>query len=134
MIGPTHTRVTRTAGPMPAVFLMALDVEEAAHVLEVSSRGDTVTICIEDADKDMLIGYAVIGSDDNGMFTIYAARTMLGKLAEMALRAFFGVAQIAGKPLRVHAEKMQGFARMMGATDCFETVDTDGVKMGVFNG
>jgi len=65
---------------------------------------------------------------------IYAARTFGGMMAEMALKAFFGAAQVLGKPLRVHTDKLHAFARIIGAEKYMAEIDADGKPQGVFYG
>lgn len=132
--GPTNTRVVLTRDAMPAEYLEGLDADEKAHIIETGEFENTSTIYVVDLDKNSLFAYAVIGPDDVGMFMIYAARTMGGLMAEIALRSFFGVAQVLGKPLRVHTDKMKAFARVIGATDFEAMVDGDGLPQGVFHG
>lgn len=134
MIGMTNTRILRLSGTMPIEYLQTLDDIEQQHVADVSARSDTSTVIIVDLDTDKLAAYAVYGIDEGDMFVIYAAHCFMKGIAAVALKSFFGGAQILGKPLRVHTETVAGYARAMGAPNFFETVDGDGVNQGVFYG
>lgn len=119
-------------GQVSAKFLARLEADEAALVAEVSARQDTMTILLCDGDKT--VGYAVFGMDAHDIVTIYAARSINHLTTKVAMKAFFGVSQILGKAVRVHTEKLDGMARMMGATSFRAAIDSDGIPMGVFGG
>lgn len=116
-----------------ADVLSLLGKGEAELVAEVSSRDDTVSLIITDAAA-ALVGYAVIGFDDQDIVTIYAARSFNSVVAKMALRAIFGAAEVLGVPMRVHTEKLDTFARYLGAKSFRAAIDGDGVRQGVFSG
>lgn len=119
-------------GALPASILGQLGAEEAALVGEVSARDDTVSLIVRDGDK--LAGYAVMGFDAADMVTVYAARSVNHFLARAAMAGIFGAAQILGKPLRVHTDKLRVLARMLGAKEALACLDGDGLPMGVFHG
>lgn len=121
-----------TAQIGPAVLAL-LGEGEAELVAEVSGRADTVSLIITDA-AEALVGYAVIGFDDNDMVTIYAARSFNSVVAKVAIKAIFGASEVLGVPMRVHTERLDKFARWVGAKSFRAAIDGDGVPMGVFGG
>lgn len=120
-------------GPIDGALVERLAADEAALVAELSARDDTKTLLVSEGPK--VVGYAVFGLDVDDMIVVYAARSLNHFLTTCAMKAFFGCAQVLGTPLRVHAEKLRGnpMAKMMGADSWISTLDTDGVKMAVFN-
>lgn len=124
------------SGQMAPAFLNALnanDPSEAALVAMLSARDDTMSIIVMDTDNK-LAGYAVFGFDRDDMLTIYAARSINHFMTKVAMKAYFGAAQILGVPVRVHTEKVREMAKMMGATDFIAALDGDKLPMGVFYG
>lgn len=115
-----------------AEVLALLGAGEAELVAEVSGRADTVSLIITDAAK--LVGYAVIGFDDQDMVTIYAARSFNSVVAKVAIKAIFGASEVLGVPMRVHTERLDKFARWVGAKSFREVLDGDGIRQGVFGG
>lgn len=133
MFDLTKSRVTMTRDAMPQKRLAELEGEEKALVERVSARDDTALLLVEDRDKDTLIAYAVIGKDDGGMVTIYAARSLAGgAVTAMMLRGIFGASQVLGAPMRVHTDRVAAYARMIGAGEAWDAIDGDGLPMGVF--
>lgn len=120
-------------GQIGAALADRLEAQEAAIVCELSARDDTQTMLAMEGEK--VVGYAVFGYDAHGMICIYAARSINHFVTACAMKAFFGVAQILGTPLRVHADDLRGnpMARMMGADKWISGHDSDGVKMAIFN-
>lgn len=108
------------------------DLPERDLVCELMQRDDTRALIVTEAEK--LLGYAVFGSDDDGILTVYAARAISGLMARAAMVGMFGAAQIMGAPLRVHTERVAAMARMMGAGSFASAFDSDGIPMGVFGG
>ena len=125
-------KVTVTKSPLPADLAAQLPADEAAQVAELGARSDCLTLAYVDAGK--LAGYAIFGHDEGGFVVIYMARSMAQGLAAVALKAVFGAAQVMGKPLRVHTEKVRAMARMMGADLTAVLKDSDGIPMGAFHG
>lgn len=133
MIG-LNMRFTATRGGFPNQHSHQLEGWELENLPDLCARDDTVLLIVEDTKKGSLIAYGVVGIDDGDMFTIYAARSVVAGIGAAAVKGLFGASKIAGKPMRVHAESVRTYARILGATDALETLDSDGVKMGVFNG
>lgn len=121
-----------TRDQLGADVLAALRPEEVELVADVSARSDTASLVLRQAGA--VIGYAVFGWDAAEMVTVYAARCWNNMLARAAMMGIFGAAQVAGSPLRVHADKLRTMARYMGAKDAFAAIDGDGIPMGVFDG
>ena len=111
--------------------LSHLPAQEALQLGEVSERSDTATIIVREGNS--LVGYACFGFDDDDMVTVYAARSVNSFLAKAAMKAFLGVSQIVGQPLRVHSEKVAAMGRMMGADFAMMARDMDGLPMGIFS-
>lgn len=131
----THSRITATTECLPARHHAQItDPEELARCIEVGTRADTATLLVENVDTGELAAYAVIGRDEGGMVTIYAARSWLTGLGAMALKGLFGAAQVINAPLRVHTDKLRTYARAIGADTALDAIDADGVPMGVFHG
>ncbi|NOR63025.1 MAG: hypothetical protein GQ535_11110 [Rhodobacteraceae bacterium] len=129
-----NARIVSTKGLMPEEFIDQLDIEEAAHYVDVAERDDTATLYVSDLETGKLQIYVVVGVDQDGMYTAYAAHCFMKGMAKLAMRSVFGAARIMGKPLRVHSEKVAAMAKMFGAESFLECLDADGVPMGVFNG
>lgn len=121
-----------TRAPFPAEFMADMDSAEAELVAEVSARSDTMSLIVKQAGA--MIGYAIFGFDATEMVTIYAAKSKDSILAKAAMIGLFGAAQVVGKPLRVHTQKIRAMAKTMGAERAFACVDGDGLPMGVFDG
>lgn len=117
----------------PSDLLAQMHLDESSLVAEVAARADTVALVIRGQGGEM-VGYAVMGFDLSDMVTVYAARSVNNLLARAAMQGIFGAAQILGKPLRVHTEKLRSMARMMGAEKALAAFDGDGLPMGVFDG
>ncbi|MCD9147867.1 hypothetical protein [Pseudophaeobacter flagellatus] len=131
----TNSRFSTSLAPLPERFHGQIaDAAELALALEVGARPDTATISIENRDTGELAAYAVIGPDDDGMVVIYVARSWLTGLGAMAIRGLFGAAQCISSPLRVHADQIRTYARILGAENALSAIDADGVPMGVFHG
>lgn len=135
MILPNKYQVRASIEAMPEALIATLpDEAERENVRKTSAYDTTATLTVIDTDKDELMAYAVYGHDDNNHLTIYAARCFLAGMGAIALKSLFGVSKVVGTPLRVHAEKVKTFARMMGAEEALDAIDGDGVPMGVFHG
>ena len=115
---------------LPADVLAHLDDDEASGAREVSARSDTYSVFAMQGEK--LLGYAVFGKDKGGLLSVYYARSLVPGLGPVMMRQFFGVAKIAGTPIRVHSEKVSAMARAFGAQIAIEATDADGVPVGVF--
>lgn len=125
-------RLALHKGPMPAELAAQLPADEAAACAELAERGDmTLTVTEEDGQ---LAGYAVFGMDQGDLLAVYKARAIRGFVTRAAMMGLFGAAQIAGTALRVHTDKVEAMARMMGAKVSFRARDGDGLPMGVFCG
>ena len=133
-LGVKHSKVTASADVLPARFHGQLEADELALVCKVGARSDTATISIEDTDAGTLMAYAVIGRDEGGMVTIYAARSWLTGLGAVAIKGLFGASKVMGAPMRVHTERLQAYARILGADIALDAFDADGLSMGVFHG
>lgn len=124
-----------TADGLPPELVAQLDATEAQNAGEVAARADTVTITILDANG-AVIGYAVFGLDHGDMLAVYYARSMVKVFGPMMMKQFFGVAEVMGKPLRVHVDSIRDIkakARMFGATVALEGEDGDGIMQGIFS-
>lgn len=126
-----------TNKPASPDLLALLADDEAAAVLETSSRDNTVLLTVMNSEQ--VVGYAVFGKDQGGMLAIYCARSMVAGIGGMAMKALFGASKIMGTPLRVHAddfEAMKAKAKLFGAdmSKIEEHIDADGILQGVFNG
>ena len=132
----TNARFAATLAPLAEEFHNRIaDADELALVLEVGARDDTATITIVNNDTGDLAGYAVIGRDDQGWLTIYAARTWLrGPMAAMAFRGLFGASQVMKAPLRIHSERVAKYAKILGVDIALDAIDGGGLPMGVFDG
>lgn len=128
---PDRVRVWQTMKALPEALIAPLD--EADLLRTVSARDDTVSLVVSDGD-DKLLAHAVVGPDEDGMTTIYAARCLVKGPGTMFLRAIFGASEVLGRPLRVHTQRIDAFARAVGAETALEAVDGEGLPMGVFNG
>ncbi len=120
---------------LPMDVLSALEVEEAKGAAKVSDRKDTVSIWVKDK-KGKLVGYIVFGWDQGDMVSVYYARALIGGLGPLMMKQFFGVTQVLGAPMRVHAESLREVkakARMFGANFAQVGEDADGIMMGVFD-
>lgn len=128
-------RIRCTQSPIDNEILAVLDHEEAQGVSEVSARNDTLSLIVEKADGS-LIGYAVFGRDEGNMVAVYYARSLVAGFGPMMMRQFFGVSQILGVPLRMHAQSIRDIAikaRMFGVDFAAEGVDVDGILQGVWS-
>lgn len=125
--------MTANRGPFPADLMTAFNADEIALVNEVSARSDTASLIIQ-GDDGHLLAYAVIGADLGGMLTVYAARAFNSIVAKAAMMGLLGAASVMGKPVRVHTDRVQAMARMMGAEEALNCLDGDGLPMGVFYG
>lgn len=114
----------------PADLLAMLDPQEGDLIRELMARGEVALIATD--DDGALVGYAVFGFDAGDMVTVYAARSRNNLMARAAMMGIFGAAQVIGRPVRVHTEKLRGMARMMGAQIALPARDGDGVPMGIF--
>lgn len=132
-MGGTALKMTATRGAFPTVHLATLQGDELDAVPALCARSDTALLLVEDCVTGALLAYGVIGLDNSQMFTIYAARSHMTGLGGAAIKGLFGASQILGTPLRVHSEKVRTYAKMMGAGDALETLDSDGVAMGIFS-
>ncbi len=131
----TNMTIRASRDPLAEEFHnQIVEPEELANATTVGARSDTATISIVDTSTGNLAAYAVIGYDDAGMVVIYAARSWMKGLGAVALKGLFNGAQAISKPLRVHAENIRAYARMMGASEVLAAIDADGVNMGVFDG
>lgn len=119
-------------GAFPPDMLTQLADDERGLVDQVAARSDTASLLVTDG-AGRLVGYAVIGFDASDMVTVYAARSLNHMLARAAMTGIFGAAQIIGRPLRVHTERLRVLARMLGATQALACLDGDGLPMGVFS-
>ncbi len=120
---------------LPMDVLSALSVEEAKGAAKVSDRKDTVSIWVKDK-KGKLVGYIVFGWDQGDMVSVYYARALIGGLGPLMMKQLFGVTQVLGAPMRVHAESLREVkakARMFGANFAQVGEDADGIMMGVFD-
>lgn len=126
---PTHTKTIVGRGNIPPQYAAKLTQEERELLATVTAYESTVTIYVLDADHDELFAYGVFGQDDQDTFTIYAANTYAPQVAKLALRSFLGAAQVMGKPLRVHTEKVAAMARLMGAENFTDGLDLDNLPM-----
>ncbi|MDS0927302.1 hypothetical protein OD754_10750 [Rhodobacter capsulatus] len=118
----------------PADFLAQLP--EAETVVELMARPETAAIVVT---KDgTLAGYAVVGSDADGMVCAYSARALAGgAMTRAMLSGIFGAAEVTGAPLRIHASRVSrgvAMARAMGASVVTSGRDLDGVPMAIFGG
>lgn len=123
-----------TQKPLSGAVLGAVKGAERDGALEVSQRADTLTITVQDA-KGGAVGYAVFGMDEANMLAVYYARSFVPIFGPLMMREFFGVAEVAGVPLRVHLHKLrelQSKAKLFGANMAVEAVDADGILQGVF--
>lgn len=122
-------------GAMAADLAAQLTEKEAADAAELGARGDCQTLLITEGEK--LLGYAVLGVDLGDMVTIYMARAVGGGIMAKALMmGLIGAAQVAGKPLRVHADtigRAKAMARAAGVSLDGFGEDGDGVPMGFYN-
>lgn len=125
----TRVAVSET---LPADFRAQLPGDELGHVMTVGARDDTFCLTVSNPENGDLLAYAIVGPDDGGMVTIYAARSWLTGLGAMAIKSLFGASHIMGQPLRVHTERLRTYARMLGADNALEAIDGDGLPMGVF--
>jgi len=126
-------RVALTPATISEKFLAQLSGDELDCVAETSARPDTASIVVSDGET--LLAYAVFGFDDGGLVNIYAARAdKMGFAGTALLRSMFGAAQVLGKPLTVHSDKVRAMARAIGATDFEQSFNELGEKFGVFNG
>lgn len=119
---------------LPDHFLQAMEQDEADGAWTMSTRTDTLTLTVEGADGSP-IGYAVFGVDQGDMVAIYFARSFVPMFGAMMMKQFFGVAQVMGKPLRMHINSLRDLkvrARMFGADVALEGVDADGLLHGIF--
>jgi hypothetical protein len=94
-----------------------------------------VSIWVKDK-KGKLVGYIVFGWDQGDMVSVYYARALIGGLGPLMMKQFFGVTQVLGAPMRVHAESLREVkakARMFGANFAQVGEDADGIMMGVFD-
>lgn len=115
-------------------FLQHLDEEEGIKAARVSEREDTFTLIVKDASGAPL-GYSIFGRDKGNMIVLYFARSFGKVFGPMMMKQFFGVSQVLGTPLRVHASSLKAIkaqARMFGADVAMEGLDADGVLMGIF--
>jgi len=134
MMGLTNARVTATRDGIPEQYRAQItDATELERIDHLTERSDVATLTIEDTKQGTLAAYAFIGRDDSGMFTIYAARSWLTGLGAVAIAGLFGASKVISTPLRVHTEKLEAYARMMGADLSQVALDGDGVPMGVFS-
>lgn len=131
-------RISATAKPFPEEHApQVTDVDELALVREVSARDDTAMVLVEDRDKGTLAAYAVLGFDEDGTVTIYAARSWLKGMGAIALQGLFKGATVINRPMRVHTETLERFkayAKMLGASEALEALDADGIRQGVYYG
>lgn len=134
MILPATARVWAQKENLSAELLAGLAEAEAEHVRNVGDRDDTAALIVTEGQGGKLLAYAILGMDEGGMVVIYAANTFLTGLGKMALQALLGASEVLGAPLRVHSEKVQAMARAMGASEALETLDAEGIPMGVFRG
>lgn len=124
-----------TNGVISEVLLSAMGEQERLDATEVSARKDTMTITVLDA-KGAAVAYAIFGHDDGDMIAVYLARSFIPVFGPMMMKQFFGVADVLGKPLRMHVANLRDIqvkARMFGANVAFEGVDADGIMQGVFS-
>lgn len=128
-------QIRMTQGQLPADFISQLSPEEGQGVNEVSSRPDTVSMLVT-GDGNAAVGYAVFGRDEGDMIAVYYARAFVPMFGPMMMKKFFGVAQIMGQPLRMHAQSLRDIqikARIFGADFATDAVDSDGILQGVFS-
>lgn len=125
-------KISVTKAPLAADLAAQLPADEAAQVADLGAREDCLTLAYVDGGK--LAGYAIFGHGDDGFVVIYMARSMAKGLAAVVLQSVFGAAQVMGKPLRVHTERVRAMARMMGADLSSVFADADGIPMGGFHG
>lgn len=132
MIGlPRNVRVWRSVEALPTALIE--DLEEFELVKKVSGYDDTMSVVVADAENNLL-AYAVVGPDEDGITTIYAARCLFGGAGAMMLKAIFGASQVLGAPMRVHTDRIHAFQRAIGADVAVECEDAEGLPMGVFHG
>lgn len=129
-MGAHQVKLAFVTAAIDAGYLAQIDAKEADLVRELMARDDTGALVISDAGQ--MLGYAVIGVDLDEMVTVYAARAVKSMMAKAAMIGIFGAAQVFGKPVRVHTEKVRAMARMMGANIAVAADDMDGVPMGIF--
>ncbi len=132
---PENLRITSTLADLPEHHRDQLDNPgELDNLDTLQARNDTALLLIEDTDTGRVLAYARLGLGDAGEVVIYAARSWLTGLGKMALMGLFGTATAVNKPMRVHAEKLRTYARMMGAEHMFDAWDGDGIPQGVYHG
>lgn len=134
MILPATARVWAQKENLSADLLAGLAEAEAAHVRDVGDRDDTAALIVTEGQGGKLLAYAILGMDDGGMVVIYAANTFMNALTKISLKALLGASEVLGAPLRVHSDRVKGMARAMGASEALETLDAEGIPMGVFRG
>jgi hypothetical protein len=120
---------------LPDEILSTLEPVEAEGAAEVSTRKDTTSIWVTDI-KGKVICYFVFGWDKGDMVAVYYARAMVPVLGPMMMKQFFGVTQVLGVPMRVHADSIREIkakARMFGATFAAAGKDSDGILQGIFS-
>lgn len=127
-------KVAATRTVMPHSVVAGFSEQEAQGALEVSARPDTSTVWVMD-DSGKTMAYVIFGLDKGGMVTVYYARSTVKALGPMLMKQFFGVSEVLGVPMRMHAQSIRDIhvkARMFGANFCTDGVDSEGVLQGIF--
>lgn len=131
-----NARIVATREALPLELLACIpDEAERRKALELGGLSTNATLYVANTDTGDLMAYAVISQTDvTGQIIILQARSFLTGLGAAALAGLFKGAQAISKPLVVHAHSLKGFARMMGASDVLDVLDSDGVNLGIYDG
>jgi hypothetical protein len=124
-----------TQAPLCPDFAALCQCPHIETAMEVSQLENTMSLTVQD-QNGAPVGLSVFGMDKGEMLTLYYAKSFIPVLGPLMMKQFFGVSEVLGVPLRVHAQSVRDIqvkARIFGASVALEGVDKEGIMQGVFS-